>query len=514
MTVKKSYYSIIDIGSNSIRLVIYAQDHSLRLHEVENVKAMARLRNYLTEDNVMNNKGIEKLIRTLTSFREVVHNYELTEFICVATAAVRQAKNQAEICEQVYEATGWKLRILSEKEEAYYGYLSVVNSTTINEGITIDIGGGSTEITYFKDRRIVHAHSFPFGALTLKQFFNSAKPTRKEIHELQKFLRSQLKTLNWIKGKAVPLIAIGGSARNLVQVHQQLVKYPLAGLHQYLMTDKAIEKVCRYLANFNESGLEKIEGLSKERADTIVPASFVFLTIYQFMKAKGFILSRKGLRDGVFYEHLAANADENLYPDVLKDSILELVYEYNLNREQIQHIAMLSKKLLEGLAEQQVGELTSSDWKYLQLGCYVYNLGNYIDSESSSQHSFYLLANRTIDGLLHIERLKLALLASFKNKTVFQQYMQSFTDWLSDKEQEKLYTLGALLKFMYCLDATKRQVVTDFDLKITKRDIYLDVYCNQDFMPEQYQAEKQKKHLEKALDRNVHINFTIPVLKS
>jgi exopolyphosphatase/guanosine-5'-triphosphate,3'-diphosphate pyrophosphatase len=506
MRAEKNYYAIIDIGSNSIRLVIYTQEFSLRLHEAENVKAVAKLKNYLDSDNYLSESGIQKLIQTLKSFKEVVNTYQLDEFICVATAAVRQAKNQTEILNRVYEATGWELRILSEDEEAYYGYLAVVNSTTIKEGITIDIGGGSTEITYFENRHLKHAHSFPFGALTLQRFFTTNEPVRKQMKKLQRFLVNEFRSLDWLKGKSVPLIAIGGSARNLAQIHQNLIAYPLAGLHQYLMTGNHIEKVCHYLAQFDDAERGNVEGLSKDRADTILPASLVFLILYETIGAKGFILSRKGLRDGFFYEYLAED-DTNLYPNVLKDSILELVYEYELDRKQIEHTSRLADQIFDQFIIQGIGDLNPDDWIYLRLGCYVYHLGNYIDSESSSQHTFYLLANRTIDGLLHVNRLKLALLASFKNKTAFQQYLAPFKEWLSEKEQERLYILGALLKFVYSLDATRRQVVRNIDLKIGAEDFQLTIHCNQDYMPEAYQTEKQKKHLEKAIGRNIHLHF-------
>lgn len=507
MDSRKRFYSIIDIGSNSIRLVIYAQEHSLRLHEVENVKAVARLKNELDDDKQLTERGIEKLISTLQSFQEVVNNYELTEFICVATATIREAKNREEIKRRVYEATQWNMRVLSGQEEAYYGYLAVVNSTPIEEGFTVDIGGGSTEITYFKNRKLVENHSFPFGALTLKDYFLSNKPNKKQIFKLQKFLQEQFQQLPWLKKKSVPLIAIGGSARNLVQIHQNMINYPLAGLHQYAMSGVEIKKICDYLAKLDEQELEKVEGLSKDRTDIILPASFVFLSLYQTIHAQGFILSRKGLREGFFYEYLADDANGNLYPNVLKDSIFELVHEYNLELKQISHVSKLAKKILDSFIDERISSLDKNDWNYLLLGCYVYNLGNYIDSESSSQHTFYLLANRTIDGLLHSDRLVMALLASFKNKTAFQQYLAPFANWFTKKEQDKLWVLGAILKFTYSLDATKRQVVENIQIKINRTKVSMTIYCDGDFMPEQYQAEKQKKHLEKAINKNIELHF-------
>src|SRR5699024_7350712 len=118
-----------------------------------------------------------------------------------ATATIRQAENAQQIQRVVEDQIGWEMRILSEQEEAYYGFLAVVNSTSIQEGITVDIGGGSTEVTYFKDRSLVESHSFSFGALTLKEFFSSNKSVAKSLTELRQYVTNQLSTLPWLAGK-------------------------------------------------------------------------------------------------------------------------------------------------------------------------------------------------------------------------------------------------------------------------------------------------------------------------
>jgi len=505
--MQKKYYSIIDIGSNTMRLVIYERENSGRLQEIENVKSVARLKNHITTDNRLSDEGISRLLSVLKSFKEVIRTHNLTDFICVGTAALRQAQNRVDIWKIVKEEIGWDMRILSEKEEAYYGYLSVVNSTTVTEGITVDIGGGSTEITYFKDRILQHSHSFPFGALTLKSFFKRNKPSDKEFMKLHNYLSEQFGKLDWIKKKRVPLIGIGGSARNMAQIDQNSKKYPLAGLHQYEMHDNDIAKISNYLSSLPSDELEKVEGLSKDRADTILPAIEVFYALYQTIQAKNFILSRKGLRDGIFYEKLSPGEDNNLYEDVLKDSFDELMYEYNMDREQVAHVQSLAKKLLTELQDKGIGNLTSMDWKLLKQACSVYNLGEYIDSESSAQHTFYLLANRTIDGLMHIDRLKLALIASYKNKTIFKQFIHPYKHWFLKPERKKLPRLGAILKFCYAMDTTKRRVIDDFKLEMKTDTVTLTFYCNKDFRPEQYQISKQKKHLGKALHKDIDIFF-------
>jgi exopolyphosphatase / guanosine-5'-triphosphate,3'-diphosphate pyrophosphatase len=120
----KEKYGIIDIGSNTMRLVIYERNKSGRLKEVENVKAVARLRNYLTEDNVLTEEGIRVLLETLLSFQDITRHHQIQHVKCVATATIPQAKNQ----EDIEETMDFPIRVLSEYEEAYYGFLAVVNS--------------------------------------------------------------------------------------------------------------------------------------------------------------------------------------------------------------------------------------------------------------------------------------------------------------------------------------------------------------------------------------------------
>ncbi|ENH97993.1 exopolyphosphatase [Gracilibacillus halophilus YIM-C55.5] len=502
------YYAIIDIGSNTMRLVIYMREQGGRLKEIENVKAVARLRTYLDENNELTAPGIEQLINTLTSFQEVMNTYSLQDIVCVATAAIRQANNQSTIQSEVEKQTGLQMRILSEHEEAFYGYLAVVNSTSIKDGITVDIGGGSTEVTYFKNRKLIESHSFPFGALTLKQFFKKDIPTKDEWHKLHNYLLDQFHQLPWLVNQEIPLIAIGGSARNLVQIDQNMKNYPLAGLHQYQMYDADIRSVQYYLTSLKPEKLQKVEGLSKDRADIIIPAIEVFETLYQTIHADRFILSRKGLRDGVFYQQLSKEMGIDIFPNVLEDSIQEMINDYQLNTKQIIHVQYLTRTLFTYFKDHGLIHFTKNDWELLQRACYLCHLGEYIDAESSAQHTFYLLANRTIDGLMHKERLELALVASYKNKTTFKQFMKPYKEWFLKSERKKLRYLGALLKFSYSLDATKRQVVKELLIDQGDESLLVTAKCHNDALPEAYQAEKQKKHLEKVLKQPLDITFT------
>ncbi|MFY4773538.1 exopolyphosphatase [Metabacillus sp. RGM 3146] len=505
----KEKSAIIDIGSNTMRLVIYERDKSQRLREVENVKSVARLRNYLTEESVLTEKGIQVLLETLISFEEVTRHHGLKDIKCVATATIRQAVNQKEILRAVEEKTDFSIRVLSEFEEAYYGFLAVVNSTAIKDGVTIDIGGGSTEVTLFKNREMKEFHSFPFGALSLKkQFVKNNIPSQQELKKLQQFLKAQFLSLPWLINQRLSIIGIGGSARNLVQVEQAMRGYPLAGVHQYEMKKPDIEMIQNYLTSLSFQELQRVEGLSKDRADIIIPAIEVFKMLYNITDSTGFILSRKGLRDGVFYEELTKGFGVDKFPNVVEESFHDLAVDYDIDLGHVFHVTNLAGNLSRLIQREGYVSFSEADFLDLKRSAFVYNLGQYIDSESSSQHTFYLLANRTIDGLLHKERLKIALIASFKSKASFKQYIEPFFSWFSKEEQQNMRLLGAILKFSYSLNATRRNVVENIELKRDKKGLVFTIYCRQDWKPEEYQVEKQKKHLEKLLKTNIEVIFT------
>ncbi|RNF38357.1 exopolyphosphatase [Planococcus salinus] len=507
--MEKEKYGIIDVGSNTIRLVIYTRDKSGRFTESENVKVVARLRNFLTEDGVLEAEGIEVLIDTLQSFQEVTRHHRLKDIKCMATAAVRQAKNQDEIMKRVEAETDFSIRVLSEFEEANYGYLAVVNSMPFHDGITIDIGGGSTELTLFENRQLVHFHSFPFGALSLKkQFVQGDTPTESEIKDIQSFLATQFSQLDWLADKKLPLIGIGGSARNVAQIHQEYIEYPLSGVHQYIMSKQDIMEINSKMQAMSFSELQRVEGLSKDRADIIIPAIEVFNFLMGVIGTETFALSRKGLRDGVFYEEMTKEFDMTVFPNVIEESFYELAIDYDINLTHAFHVTNSTLLIARELEKAGLLSLEKEDDSRIKLASALYNLGSYIDAESSNQHTFYLLANRTIDGLLHKERIIVALIASFKNKVAYKRNAALFEEWFTKEELDKFSLLGAVVKLAYSLNATKRDIVEQIGLERQGDDLVFSIYCREDWKPEQYQVEKQKKHLEKQLKKTIHIHFT------
>lgn len=505
---------LIDIGSNTIRLVIFKFDKATGVNELLNIKTPARLSQYLNKDNEMSKEGIQVLIDALHSFKSVSEKFNVTELHPIATAAIRQSKNNADIVKAVKKEGDMDIKIVPEEDEAFYGYYAITHTTEIENGVSVDIGGGSTEVTLFKDKELLKAHSFPFGVVTLnRKFFDGkAHNDKGAIKDMEKFLAQQFDTLDWLKGQDVSLVGVGGSARNIARIHQAKHSYPIGGVHNYTMTYKDIDEVFDLIRKSSRDELTNLDGLSRDRADIILPAVSVFKALYKKVDAKQFTFSRNGLREGYIIHQVRER-----YPDVFdkhnvrKESIHFLAREYIIEDESSQVRLKLAKSLLAQLIKTANLDISENDQRLFEEGTYIYYLGSFIDSDSSSPHTYYIIANSMINGYTHKDRVKLALLASFKNKSLLKFYCEE-TDWFSSKEIDTIQTLGGIIKFINALNISHTSFVEDVVLKKKKKgdeDYELTVfYTEGEPIAEEYQAVRQKKHIEKILKGKVSIIFT------
>ncbi|ADU29894.1 Ppx/GppA family phosphatase [Evansella cellulosilytica] len=503
----KQQIGIIDMGSNSIRFVVYEVNEDGCIKEIQNLKVVARLSSYIDAKGSMVDDGIDVILHTLERFSTISNQYDLTTQRCVATAAIRNATNQQAILSAINQSSDFLIDVLSDEEEAYYGYLAVTNSTNIKDGMTIDIGGGSTEITYYENRKLIHSHSFPFGAITLKKFIEGDTPTDTEQAQLLAFLHKHYNTLSWIKNRRVPVIGIGGTARNLALIHQNELGYPLAGLHQYEMTKQQVAETNNTLKKLPLKERQQVDGLSKDRADIIIPAITAIEALITIAQSNTFIVSNKGLRDGLFSEIYLKPMGITQYPFVPEESLYQLSLDYHLNIKDQKRIAILASYVANELNAHVHSLIPKKYGKLLQWAARIFYIGASIHPESKSQHTFYLLTNQSIDGLSHKERLMLACIASFKSRSQLKHYLNAYHDMLSDEEMKNVELLGAICKFCYSLNRTKRDVIHEIKVAIEKEKWLFIMYYENDPYFEKVQAQKNKKHLEKYFKKDIELVF-------
>lgn len=503
---------LIDIGSNTIRLVIFETDAYFNIHELQNVKTPARLYLYLSEDKVMSQEGIDKLVTIMQSFKRIAAQYNIDKLMPVATAAVRQSENKDDIIQQVEDRTGIWITLLTEEQEAYYGNYAVLHSINAENGITIDIGGGSTEITYFENKKLIHSTSFPFGVVKLKEMFFEGKAHNdsKAIKKASKFIQEQFKSLSWIQNLKVPIIAIGGSARNIANIHQRNINYPIAGVHGYEMSKDSLEDTLNLLKKASWDELTDLDGLSRDRTDIILPANLVFNALFDTVNATTFIFSNRGLREGVIMEYLNIhhNNPYDLF-EIRKQTVERTARLYQISPMVAKQRVSIADKLFSAI-KNSIQQDVNDYWKlYLRAGAYLYYLGSFIDNDSQSQNTFYILSNSNLLGLNHKERVILSLLASFKNKSLLKQYTKDVEDWFTDDELALIQYLGGIIKFSEALNDSHVNVVKDISLEKDDDGHYtLHIVHQGDILAEDYRTNRQKKHLERILNADLVIKFT------
>ena len=504
--------ALIDIGSNTVRLVIFNIDSNsyYDVSELQNIKVSARLVQYV-KNGKMSQKGMTVLTNLIDSYLKVIDAYQVDKVIPVATAAVRNSTNVQDILDHVLKETGLPIRVLSDKEEAFYGNYAVRYTFNIYDGLSVDIGGGSTEVTLFKNKEVVHSHSFPFGAVSLKnQFFNELDHNDPDaIKKAEKWVKKEFKKVDWIAKNGVPVIAIGGSARNIAEVYQLKTDYPLAGTHGYPMKPALIDETMAIFKSTSYKKLDSLDGLSQERKDTIIPAGIVFQQLISISKAPTFILSRRGLREGVIYHYI--NEKYNSPYDLLavpQQQVIRLTAQYDIPERATNHRITIADMLLNELEENDLLKPTIDQLAMMYYGATLYNLGSFIENDSSSQHTYYVISNTNVHGFDHYDRVRLALLASYKNRSLYNKYLSDLEDWFSDEEQGMLMKLGSLIKFAEALNDSHVNTIDSIHLAKNKEEGYdLLVRYTGEIVSEQFQAEKQRNHFERAVGYPVNIVF-------
>ncbi|TVT29823.1 exopolyphosphatase [Salinicoccus cyprini] len=500
---------LIDIGSNTVRLVLFEYTSGTGLKELQNIKTPARLARFLDKDNVMAEEGINNLLSILNSFQLISEKYDVEEIYPVATAAIRQSVNVDDILKRAKSEVGMEIKVITGKEEARYGYHAVVHTISNMDAVTIDIGGGSTELTFFENKELIHSVSLPFGVVTLNTMFFQGKEHNDEeaLEKTEKYVKEQLKSVKWLSKRKVPILAIGGSARNIARIHQSSINYPIAGVHGYSMDRNDLQDVYDLLEGTNSDDLDDIDGLSKDRSDIILPSSIVFKSLYDVVKANEFKFSRKGLREGLAMSIISKDypAAFNKY-HIFRDSLIELSNDFHIQREEGEKRQQIAERISHELEKFDFISLGKHEKYLMKNAAHIFYLGSFIDRDATSQHTYYLISNSNINGIVHLDRVRLALLASFKNKTLLQFFAEE-TGWFDADDLDSLQTLGSILKFANALNISNTNIVQDLFLEKADDKMRLTVRYKGDPIAEEYQAIRQKKHIEKIMDTGLEIRF-------
>jgi len=308
--------ALVDIGSNSVRLVIYdaARRHAYALHNEKSVCAIGR---NLVRTGELHHPGVELALDTLARFRLVSRGHGVRTFEAVATSAARDATNGEEFVAQAEKALGQKIRVLSGKEEARIAADGVIAGIYDASGIAADLGGGSLDIVAVHKGRTGTAETFPYGPLRLMDM-SRGKLAKARMLVTNSFERSELG--NELEGRT--LYAVGGIWRALARVDMSNQDYPLHVLHHYRIPAARALKFCKIISSLSLESLKQMKSVPKRRAEALPYGALVLEQMIEVFGLKEVVVSAYGLREGLLQLKLTRE-------EAAKDPLIEFASDWN-----------------------------------------------------------------------------------------------------------------------------------------------------------------------------------------
>jgi exopolyphosphatase/guanosine-5'-triphosphate,3'-diphosphate pyrophosphatase len=293
-------FAVVDVGSNSARMIVFRLRPGEHLDVLEDARAPLRLGRELRDDDRLGADAIDRTLETLRDFRAVADGAGADTMIAVATSAVREARDGEELVERA-RSLGVPLEVIDGDLEARFGFLGAVHDLPVSNGAAMDVGGGSLELTSFRDRRLDRSWTFPFGSLRVSdRFLASDPPSDREMKDLRKAVAAAL------EGSAVSglrergdLVGMGGTVRNLAKMDLRRTDHPLPLLHGYELPEENLEGIIEDLAARTMKRRARLRGLNPDRADSIVGGALVVLAVMRHLGAERVMVSSRGLREGL-----------------------------------------------------------------------------------------------------------------------------------------------------------------------------------------------------------------------
>ena len=290
--------AIIDIGSNSVRLVVYS-GAARAPQPVFNEKLMAGLGASLATTGCIEKGAYTRAIAGLARFRALTEAMGIGDVRCVATAAVRDASNGVAFLADVM-ALGLEVELLSGQDEARASGFGVISAIPDANGIVADLGGGSLELVRVRYGQTMHHSSFPFGVLRVDALLALSR------REFARTIQRAVKQAGWPgDDRNLPLYLVGGSWRALARFEMLLAQDPMPVVSGHIMEIAAVERLNDRLASQGAPSVSKLPGMSTARVQTLPAAAAVLVPLAKQLRSSHLIVSTSGLREGLLYQDLA-----------------------------------------------------------------------------------------------------------------------------------------------------------------------------------------------------------------
>ena len=462
--------AVIDIGSNSARMAIFEKTSRYGFHLIYEVKSKVRISEGCYENGgYLQGIPMRRAIMALRDFRLIAKKYAARKLLCVATSAIRDAPNKMEFLRMARKQSGIDIKVIDGAKEAWYGGIACANLSHNKNGITIDIGGGSTECAIIKDGRVYDLISLKLGTIRLKELFFDH---HKGLEAAKEFIKNELKKLpkHFVHDN---VFGIGGTIRAIAKINSKQTKYPIKTIHGYEILVKECKNFIQMIYKTKEERLEEI-GVPVDRRDNIRSGALIFWLLLEHFGAKKITASGVGVREGVFLADMLRGQNFR-FPNGIYPSLIALKDRCKAHQKYLKNISKQSLLLFDVLKPAHNLDYTCRF--YLNIVSQLCDIGVFLNFYGKNDHGAYFLLHGLDYGFSHTDRAIVCLLVEYINKRIPKdETIVSISDIMPPIQT--LQWLSYVISLAYALAVTNeskiRYVYFDKTLQIhTDTPLYL-----------------------------------------
>ena len=416
--------TIIDIGSNSMRMVVFKKTSRFAFHLINESKSKVKISEgcYANNGNLQD-IPMQRAFSALESFISIAKNLKSRKILCVATSALRDAPNKKEFISKVSKELKLNIKIIDGAKEAYYGGVAALNLLDSDNFTTVDIGGGSTEFATIEDGKIVDTVSLKIGTVRIKELFLD----NNDYDGAKDYIVSELCK---IPKKLDTIVGLGGTARALSRIILIKENYPLDTLHgfEYNVYNN-LELFNNIIDATNNKELKSL-GVEKDRYDTIAVGTFIFKTILEYFDIKKVITSSVGVREGVYLTDVLRTSNHK-FPSNFNVSVRSLLDRFVDDESQSGYLGSNAKRIFDTL--QPLHKLDKKYSSILVIASKLQLVGLSLNFDKNEDHAFWYILNGLNYNFTHQDKILIAVVAKYTKKSLPKQNdVEEFSDLLPD----------------------------------------------------------------------------------
>jgi exopolyphosphatase/guanosine-5'-triphosphate,3'-diphosphate pyrophosphatase len=493
--------AVIDLGSNSFRLVVFTHTDTW-WKRTDEIYQPVRVGAGQEMGGPLQAEPMERALETIVLFAHFCRAAGIEQVRPLATSAIREAANRDEFGALARERAGLEIEVLSRAEEAHFGYLAAVNSTTLSDGIALDIGGGSMQLTRVEERRARSAGSWRLGAVvTTERFLAAERIKPKHIKALRRHVRAELGSAPWLGGAQIT--GVGGTVRNLGAALTLDAGLPSYGVQGFCVQRDALEALIERLAKMTPAERRDVPGIKPERGDLILAGALVVSTVMETGGFETLEVTEAGLREGVLFETLYEEEDPPLVPDVRVAAVRNLAAQYHPDHAHTEHVARLALELWDGLAAHGVHSGQPEERELLWAAAMLHDVGTAVDYDDHHKHSRYLVLNAGLPGFSPRETALIGQACRYHRKG--RPGLGEFAPLMRKGDDALLGRLAAVLRVVEQLERARDQTVQHAHIGVADGTVELRLVATADVTVSRWAAQRQAELFRDVFGRELQV---------